>query len=47
MARAVRNCAIGRLGNTIGSRDLAALDYNDIAVTAQLRVKSFPNANVI
>lgn len=27
--------------------DLAQLDYNDIAVTAQLRVKSFPNANVI
>ena len=27
--------------------NLAELDYNDIAVTAQLRVKSFPNANVI
>ena len=27
--------------------DLAVLDYADISVTAQLRVKSFPNANVI
>ena len=27
--------------------DLAQLDYNDIAVQAQFRVKSFPNANVI
>ena len=27
--------------------DLEHLDYNEITVTAQIRVKSFPNANVI
>ena len=27
--------------------DLLELDYNEITVSAQLRVKSFPNANVI
>ena len=31
----------------LGTDDLAELDYNEISVTAQLKIKSFPNANVI